>query len=472
MKRVLLFLTRNPLSLLGTALTTASAVLILSLLVVEAIGGFEGSPYLGIIVFLILPGLFVAGLLLIPLGHWRQRRRELAGKATKDALPVLNLNEDNTRRGALLFLVATIVNVVILGTATFKGIEVSESPNFCGQTCHKVMEPEFTVWQRSPHSRVQCVSCHIGPGASWFVKSKLSGSWQVVSVLFNLYPRPIPSPVHNLRPARETCEQCHWPTKFVGDRLKQITHYESDETNGPRTTVLLVRVGGKQGSASKGIHWHVDPGVTIRYRSDEKRERIDEIELTRADGTKTVYKGPAPQAENGKPAPAATVWRAMDCVDCHNRPTHIYRTPESAVDGAIVDGRVDRALPFVRREALRLVQVQYASHDEGRAKILAGLKEFYAKNYADLATSKAAAIDDAGKAIGEAWAVNVFPGMNVQWGTYTNHIGHQGSPGCFRCHDDEHKSADGHQISQDCNLCHALLAQDEEHPEILKQLNP
>jgi hypothetical protein len=469
MKRLLIQLTRNPISLLGAAITTASAVLILSLVGIELVG-FPAGPYMGILAFLVLPAFFVLGLLMIPVGLFRERRAQRRAAARGEAppsFPVLDFNRPAIRRGFLLFFAATLVNLIILATATYKGVEIMDSTAFCGRTCHSVMAPEYTAWQRSPHSRVACVSCHIGPGADWFVKSKLSGTWQVIAVTFNLYPRPIPTPIRNLRPARETCEQCHWPTKFIGDRLKVITHYDDDAANTEKKTVLLLRVGGAQGSVSRGIHWHVDPWVRVRYRSDEKRERIDEVELTRADGTVTLYRGPG--AGKGE---KTSEWRTMDCVDCHNRPSHIYRTPEEAIDQAIHDGLIDRSLPFVRRESLVALKRDYASHEEAVARMAAQLQTYYEKAHPDLVASRRPAIEAAGRQLGEIYARNVFPTMKIAWKYYPVHIGHQNSPGCWRCHDDEHKTADGKAIGQDCTTCHALLATDEQNPEILKQLNP
>jgi hypothetical protein len=326
------------------------------------------------------------------------------------------------------------------------------------------MQPEFTAHGRSPHSRVSCVDCHIGPGADWFVKSKLSGAWQVVSVAFDLYPRPISTPVHDLRPARETCEQCHWPTKFVGDRLKIIEHHAEDEANTPNKTVLLLRIGGTRGDDSHGIHWHVDPSHVIRYRSDESRETIYEVEMT-ADGAE-VKRFLAPDAPDGG------TWRTMDCVDCHNRPTHIYGMPESEVDKALTTGRIAADLPYIRREGVAAIQGEFASHEEARQKIGDTIRAFYQKEYSDLATSRSDDIERAVTALGQIYSVNVFPSMNVEWGTYPNHIGHEAAPGCFRCHTDEHATESGEVISQDCDTCHELLAWEEENPEILATLYP
>jgi nitrate/TMAO reductase-like tetraheme cytochrome c subunit len=460
--------TRNVTSLLGVAITTASAVIIVTLFALELVG-FHGSPYIGILAYLILPAIFLMGLTLVPVGILRARRRARRALELGEALPtfpVVDLNRDRTRRTVLIVLLLSLANVIILATATYKGVEIMDSTEFCGSTCH-VMLPERTVYRRSPHARVKCVECHIGPGAGWFVKSKLSGAWQVAAVTFDLYPRPIPTPIENLRPARETCEQCHWPAKFVGDRLRVITHYASDEASTELKTVLLLRVGGVQGRTAHGIHWHVDPGMRIRYRSDEKRATIHEVEMTLPDGAVKLFRGPQQTAEG-----AAESWRTMDCVDCHNRPSHVYRMPEPEIDRAIALGAIDRSLPFVRREGLRLLQEPHASEAEARKAIHAGLDAFYRASYPQLSAEAAERIAQSARALGDIFATNVFPEMNVTWGTYPNHIGHQDFPGCFRCHDGEHVAADGEAISQDCSTCHTLLAMEEEEPEVLKLLRP
>ena len=288
--------TSNPISLAGSALTTVAAFLFLLLFSIHLVSAHGATPYLGILTFVILPSLFLLGLLLIPFGIWRTRKRRREAMAEDDPaaeFAVLDLNRPQTRKAALVFLAATGVNALILGVGTYKGVEVMESTQFCGAACHTVMEPEFTTYKRSPHARVKCVECHIGEGADWFVKSKLSGSWQLVSVAFDLYPRPISVPVHNLRPARETCEQCHWPNKFVGDRFRVNTHFSEDEANTETKTVLVVKVGGRQAGRSQGIHWHVDPEHVVRYRSDEKRQVIYEVEVETKDGGKQRFAGPA-----------------------------------------------------------------------------------------------------------------------------------------------------------------------------------
>jgi NapC/NirT cytochrome c family, N-terminal region len=472
LERFLAGVTSNTISLFGSGLTTVSAFLFLLLFFINLVSEHGSGPYMGILAFLVLPGLFLLGLLLIPLGIYRQRkqRRQAIARGEMEGarFAVLDFNRAATRKAAFVFLAATGINALILGTGTYKAVEVMESTEFCGAACHTVMEPEYTTYKRSPHARVRCVECHIGSGANWFVKSKLSGSWQVVSVAFNLYPRPIAVPVHNLRPARETCEQCHWPLKFVGDRLKVHTHFEEDEANTEVQTVLVVKVGGRRADHSQGIHWHVDPEHSVRYRADEKRDTVYEVEMRAKDGTTKRWKAPAAD----KPEAAQAAWRSMDCVDCHNRPTHVYRAPADELDAALLDRRIDAGLPYVRREGLKALLAEYPSHAAAREGIAKAIAAFYAQGYPQLARDKTQAIAAAGRALGDIWCWNVFPEMNIKWGTYANHIGHpdMSVTGCFRCHAGDHTSADGETISADCDTCHSLLADREKDPAVLKTL--
>ena len=459
MKNFLVSITHNAISLIGTAIAIAALVLMGSLFAIQ-LWGYEGGPYIGILLYLILPMIFVAGLILIPIGALLYRRK-LRRDTGEDVplMPVFDLNLPATRRWMIIFVALTMLNIVIVASATYKGVHYMESVEFCGLTCHTVMEPEHTAHARSPHSRVACAECHIGPGADWFVKSKLDGSWQMISVAFDLYPRPVPTPLHDLRPARETCEQCHWPSKFVGEKLRTFTHFKEDEQNTELTSAVLLKVGGTRAKNAHGIHWHVDPDVKIRYRSDESREEVYEIELTHEGGEPKVYSVRNAPEEEG-------MWRDMDCVDCHNRPTHIYDSPGPAVDKAIRDGLIDRSLPFVKREALRIIQEKYESHDAAREGLLAELQAFYAANYPDVAAEKADLIAAAGTALGDIYSVNIFPQMEVWWDTYPNHIGHEQSDGCFRCHKRSMRTEDREQVSNDCDTCHLLLAEEEESPQI------
>ena len=459
-------MTRNKTSLAGTGLVIGSLTLMLSLIAIQAIG-LRGGAYMGIITFVLLPTVLAIGLALIYLGIRRQRKLgESIGISEAGRFPVLDLNQEQTRKAILGLIGVGTLSTVVLAAATYKGVEVMDSTAFCGTVCHTVMQPEHTAHQRSPHARVACVDCHIGPGAEWFVKAKISGAWQLVAVALDLYPTPIPTPIHNLRPARDTCEQCHWPTTFIGDLLKVKTVYTDDEANTELKTAVLLKVGGLAGRESSGIHWHVNPDVQIRYRSSEDRQTIYDVELTQPDGTVKVFK-PADETP-----PEAMEWRTMDCIDCHNRPTHRYNMPMDEVDNAMASGYMDKTLPFLKREAMKALEATYSNHEEAKAGISRHMHDFYKNAYPAVADAQNAAIEQAIKELHVIYTSNVFPEMKVTWGTYPDNIQHFDSPGCWRCHDRKHKTEDGEKISRDCGMCHTILAQEEESPEILEQLNP
>jgi hypothetical protein len=335
------------------------------------------------------------------------------------------------------------------------------------------MHPEHTAYENSPHSRVHCVECHIGSGATWFVKSKISGARQLFAVALDTYPRPIKTPVHGLRPARETCEACHRPDLFHGDKLFVKNKYQDDEQNSHTQTVMLMKIGAASGSAKAphGIHWHAAKENRITYLADPSRLIIPEVTLTTADGKVTVYRSEDALASLKK-ASLPTENRLMDCIDCHNRPTHIYRSAETAIDEKIFKGEIPVELPYIKKQAMAVVTQKYASSEEAMEKIAAQLTAWYQSNHADLFASKKALLDQAVKGVQTAYSQNVFPSMKIEWGTYVNHIGHGENfdVGCFRCHDGSHVSEDGKEISSDCSTCHAVLAEDERDPEILKTL--
>jgi hypothetical protein len=464
-KHFLAAITGNVVSLIGTLLIVVSLLFILALLVMQAMG-FQGGAYLGILTFVVLPVFFFIGIAIVPLGIWLQKRRDSRAAAEgrpTGHMPVIDLNRETTRGILLGFLALAVPVVSIAAGLTYKAVHYMDSDEFCGMACHKVMQPEYTAFQRSPHLRVGCAGCHIGPGAEWFVKAKISGSWQLIAVALDLYPRPITTPVHSLRPATGTCEQCHWPTKFVGERLKVRTHYQDDEQNTEVKTALMVKVGGQIGGESHGIHWHVDPNHVLRYRADPSRETMYEVELTdRSTGEVKVFKGE-------EAAPADAEWRTMDCVDCHNRASHTYRSPEYEVDLALQEGRIDRSLPYIRREGVRiLTEKVYESHEEARAGIAAAVKAFYSENYPDMAGS--AAVEQAGLALGDAYCWNNFPHMKVTWNLYKNHIGHEDSPGCFRCHSNKMKTEAGDKVGRKCSTCHEIVAEEETNSALLQEL--
>jgi hypothetical protein len=465
----LVYLSNNWLSSLGVFLATGSGVSWLFLLPIS-MRGQVSSPYIGILVFLCVPAVFFAGLLLIPAGIYLRKRKERASGTFPLVFAEINLRNVAVRRLLYFIAATTAANVIIAGQFTYSAVNYMDSVGFCGQTCHTVMQPEFSAYQGSPHSRVECVQCHIGPGASWFVKSKLSGMGQVFAVAFNSYPRPIPTPVHSLRPARETCEACHWPQKFEGDRLRIVTKFNDDETNSATRTVLLMRIGGgsETPGGRVGIHGiKLGKGVTIRYApSDESRQTIPWVERTDASGNSVAYTASGAKPEAIKKLPV----RTMDCVDCHNRPTHTFVLPERAMDTAMAAGDISPALPFVKKKGLEILKATYASRDQAATAIPAALHQYYREAYPNLDPNLQPNVDRAANALVAIYNKNIFPAMKVTWGTYPLNIGHTDFPGCFRCHDDSHASAGGKTITQDCDSCHHLLAMEEPSPKILTDL--
>jgi len=224
-------LVRNPISLVGVALAAVSLINVFFLFLIDAMSE-RANAYVGILAYMVAPGFLIFGLVLIFVGVWYHRRRERT-RQPSDAGRYLRIDfSDPGQRGAVaFFLTFVLVFVMMSAVGSYRAYEYTDSVQFCGQLCHSVMNPEFTAYQLSPHARVACVDCHVGAGATWYVRSKLSGARQVFATAFKTFPRPIPTPVHNLRPAQETCEQCHWPRKFYGAQLKVFTHYASDEKN-------------------------------------------------------------------------------------------------------------------------------------------------------------------------------------------------------------------------------------------------
>lgn len=442
---------RNPVSLVGIAVATAMAMLFLVLLLLDAFG-YLANPYLGLVLFVAAPAAFVAGLLLIPIGIWldRRRLRRSPGPLRSD-WPVIDLAKPRHRTVLFAVLVLTVANIVIVSMAAYGGVHYMETAEFCGQVCHTAMEPQFAAYQAAPHSRVACIECHVGPGVDALVESKLAGTRQLYQVVTGNVPRPVPSPVHTMRPARDTCEQCHWPEKFHGDEVRVIREYADDEKNTETATTLVLHVGG--GSATlgvgTGIHWHMNLDNEIEYvATDPKRETIPYVRLRDRAGNVREYvvDGTTPEQV------AAGERRRMDCMDCHNRPAHTFTaTRERAIDNAIAQGRIPRELPFVRREAVAAVKSEYSSRDVALGAIAQRLREFYRAQ-----PSGTHLVERAVAATQDVWARNVFPTMRVTWGTYPNFIGHVDAPGCFRCHDDSHRTKDGSVIRQDCELCHAI----------------
>ena len=475
-KDFFLGISRSRVSLIGAMIVTITTPFLLAYMLADTIWHIK-NPYFGAAVYLALGPFFLGGLAMIFVGAFFFRGDRDVHLFTLQYLRKYFTEPElfgRLRKNVFLIVLLTSVNFAVFSMFIYRAYHYMESTQFCGQFCHTVMNPEHTAYENSPHSRVSCVECHIGAGADWFVKSKISGARQLLAVAASTYPTTITTPVHGLRPARETCEECHRPELFHGDKLSVTKRFLPDEANTQVHDVLLMKIGsaGDRVQSSHGIHWHVAPENKITYRStDHTRMVIPEIILTEADGRQTVFRTEDADELLNETALEGEM-REMDCIDCHNRPSHIYLTPDDALDRKLAEGDIPAELPFIKRQAIELITASYETADQARATITAKLNAWYRDKYPELVTVKPNLLEAAVQGVVAAYSENVFPAMKVEWGTYTNHISHgpDFDIGCFRCHDDLHESPEGKTISADCNTCHTLLAIEEEEPKILQAL--
>ena len=441
---------RNPISLIGLAVASSMAVVFVGLLVLDYAGELT-NPYVGLLAFMAVPSVLLVGLMLIPIGIWRRRRHLALGRADED-WPVIDLRVAHTRTVILIVAGLTCVNVLLFSLAAYGGVHHMEQAEFCGQTCHTPMEPEYAAYRASPHANVACVECHVGSGAEALVRSKINGTKQLWSLATNTYPKPISSPVSNMRPARETCETCHWSEKFHGDKLRQIKEYADDEKSSETITTLQLHVGGgsRATGIGSGIHWHMNLDNKVEYiATDPQRQVIPWVKFTDSRGKVTEY-----AAEGVTPEQLAKgERRTMDCMDCHNRPAHTFDpSAERAVDTAMGIGQIPRGLPFARKQAVAAITQPFDSKEAAMTGIETKLRGVFAAQ----AGADPIVVDRTIKGVQAVYARNIFPAMKVGWGTYPNDIGHVAFPGCFRCHDENHKAKDGKVIGQDCQTCHDM----------------
>jgi len=448
----------NWVGIFGLILAMCSLFAALCLIAIDFFHGFR-QPYMGILVYLIVPSFVWIGLIFAGVGAWLERRRRkklTAAEARAEA------SGGRFTRHLVAALACMILFLMLTSLGSYRAFQVTESPGFCGALCHTPMEPEYTTYKISPHSRVRCTECHIGPGASWFVRSKISGLYQVYATVTGIYPRPIPVPVQNLRPAPETCEQCHWPEKFFGWVELRRQFFLPDKENTPWNIRLLVKVGGADATKGpvEGIHWHMNVGNRMEYLStDESRQTIPWVRVTnRKTGAVTVY-----QSQNNPLTPKQKTMpvRVLDCVDCHNRPTHIFDSPYSALDASIWLGRIDPAIPYIKMKAAEALVK--AAGAVSQAPGIALIAQKLSKEYPDYQDQP-----KIGQAISETQRIfrdNFFPEMKTDWKVRPNNIGHYIWPGCFRCHDGSHVDETGRAISNSCNACHIITSQGGQQPE-------
>ncbi|WP_321290424.1 NapC/NirT family cytochrome c [uncultured Sunxiuqinia sp.] len=453
---------RNWISITGTVLAVFNLASILSLMILNTIFGFGGS-YIGIFIYLVLPAFMIIGLLLIPIGMRINRKKARKAKSEGRELnwPVLDFNNVAVRNASTIFIVGTVFLLIISSIGSYEAFHYTESVEFCGKLCHEVMEPEYITYHGSSHERVACVECHVGAGAGWYVKSKLSGMYQVYSVLAKKYPKPIPTPIENLRPARETCEECHWPEKFYDRKLRVEHSFLADDNNTEQIVHLQIKTSSKATAdgMEKGIHQHISPDVKIEYKAvDHDRQIIPWVKYT---NTKTGES----QTYTDSDYPLSQVEldtleiRVMDCLDCHNRPSHNYRVPQNFIDQSMAEGRISKTLPSIKLIAMMALYQEYPTKDSAFTAINSQVREYYELVEPEVLENRTAEVEQAIAEIQDQYAHNFFPLMNVSWKYYPNNVGHMETDGCFRCHNDRHAAESGKVISKDCNMCHNILAQ-------------
>lgn len=450
----------NKITIIGSVISIASFLLIIILFLVSSFI-VKGTPYLGIFDLMVLPGVLIFGMLLIPLGMYLNvRRRRLKKKEISPKWLIVDLNDSRQRNAFFIFIIGTILFLILSGIGSYEAYHFTESVKFCGLTCHKVMEPEYTTYQISTHARVACAECHVGSGASWYVKSKLSGLYQVYSTIFHKYPQPIPTPISSLRPARETCEKCHWPQKFYPYKLINEKHYLADEKNTEWDLALSMKIGASLSSEglTEGIHWHINPNVRIEYKATADRETIPWVKyINLATHDTTIFKDTKDTTDEKAIDSLAT--RLMDCMDCHNRPSHNYLVPQKFIDNELAAGEISTSLPEIKSVAMKLFNDTYPTVDTAEMTIRSTIKAFYKDKYPEIALAKSGLIDQAINGTIKGYRQNIFPYMKASWDAYPDHIGHIEYKGCFRCHNNTHSNARGKIISKDCNLCHNIMLQ-------------
>jgi nitrate/TMAO reductase-like tetraheme cytochrome c subunit len=450
----------NWLSLTGFILAVNSLLLIL-VLFLFSLFSTQGNSYLGLYIYIILPVFLGLGLLLIPLGIILRIRKKDSDIENQDIWPLFDLNKRTERARFFKISIITLLIIVTSAIGTFRAYKYTESVEFCGKLCHEVEEPEYVTYLHSPHARVTCVECHVSEGTNWYVKSKLSGLYQIYSVLFKKYSRPVTTPIHALRPVRETCEHCHWPEKFYGRKLISQRSYLTDSANTDWYTSVVLKVGPEFDSigTTEGIHWHINKNYLTEYAaSSSDREHIPWVKLTdlRTGKVKIFVDEENPLS---KQTLDTIKIRSMDCMDCHNRASHLFLSPTTYINKAMVAGKIPKDIPFIKKAAMEALKNPFTSMDTAMISIDRIVLDFYKEKHPAMYASEIKRIKAAITVIKEEYKNNAFPYMRADASSFPNHIGHIESDGCFRCHSGRHKTATGETISRNCDLCHSINAQ-------------
>jgi hypothetical protein len=396
-------LVRNWLSLAGLIIAAGAWFAFFLLLTLDYFAK-EESPYLGILTYMVAPAFMLLGAACILVGWMVQRRQ--AARALPGSAPTrftIDISRPRDRKILISLAVASAFFLLITSIGSYQTYHVTKSSQFCGQACHTEMEPQYVAYQHSPHAQVECTACHVGPGAGSFVKSKFNGLHQVVVTLMDKVDKPIVA--HGRTDiSQKTCEQCHWPSRYVGNLDRTYQHFLDDETNTPYAVRLLLKVGGGDSTHGplEGIHWHMNVANKVEYiATDELKQKIPWVRFTDTNGVATVF-----TTKDFKDDPAKHVIRTMDCMDCHSRPAHHFRAPNDAVDLAMALGKISTKLPAIKRESVLALTADYPSKEEALRKIESTLQAKYG-NHPDLPGT----ISE----VQQIFSRNFFPAMKTNW---------------------------------------------------------
>ena len=446
----------NMLSVIGVFIVSFNLGLIIFLSIVNAMSGGT-HPYADLIIWITLPAIALIGVALIIIGIRQQRKKEMAGAPAESRFPIIDFNNPEHQKKGLVLLTVLLLLSMLYAFSGYKFYEFSESTTFCG-SCHSVMGPETRSNHYSVHAKLSCTACHVGPGAKYYFIAHLRGAKEGLSLLLGRYPKPIHTPIKDLRPSQDICENCHGPKYQINQRMEGRTYYMSEKGNSLKKINLLLKMGKAETTMTKPpkMHWHTSTTEEIVYSThDPKRIDIPWIRVKRLDGKMRIYRNTESKVSDEDLAKAGT--RRMDCMDCHNRSGHPTNPPALILNAMLSAGLIDPGLPEIKHLGVQMLEATYASLDDAHKGIDKQVKEFYRKSYPAVAKEKQAAIESASTALQGAYDRNYDAYMKVSWRHYGNNQGHMYAQGCFRCHDGKHKSDDGTVLSKDCSLCHLLI---------------
>ncbi len=419
----------------------------------------ESNIYVGILTFVILPPFLIIGLILIPLGAFLKKRRVARGIGeVSDKKYHLDLTKATHRNALAIFLIGSVFIIVMTTIGSYKAYQYTESVAFCGLTCHKVMSPQHEAYLNSPHAKIKCIECHIGSGAGWYVHYKLAGVRMLYHFVKNDYRKPIPTPVEGLRPAKDICQECHWPEKFYSSVEVQKKYFPASEAENKDWNLRMLVNVGKTKDQNAGIHSHMYLNNEIYYAAEDKeRQKITWVKSIAKDGTETVFV--APDSKFAQQPPDEKQIRKMDCLDCHNRPAHHFNPPYKLVDEAMARNVINPEIPEIKSKIMELLSGEYKTQDEAYSTIKEKLLSYYQTKQADYFKDHQKEIEQAADAAIAMFKHNFFPEMKTRWDNRPEQTGHLWTPGCFRCHDGAHTSKSGKTISKDCTICHTIIEQ-------------